>query len=58
MARSALYVFVAVASALHVAAQSTTGAPVPTFPVTPLVNLNFSYTALVCIGLGRIFSLF
>jgi hypothetical protein len=48
MARSALYVFVALASALNVAAQTTTppqsaSSPLPTFPTTPLVDLNFTW---------------
>lgn len=40
MARSTLSVFVAVASASYVIAQSSS---LPTFPVTPLALLNFSY---------------
>ncbi len=51
MARSALSVFVAVASASYVAAQ------VPTFPATPLASLSFAYPSqVVCAGLVRIFS--
>jgi hypothetical protein len=52
MARSTLSVFVAVASASYVIAQSSS---LPTFPVTPLALLNFSYpTGLVCLGLVEI----
>jgi hypothetical protein len=53
MARSTLSVFVAVASASYVVAQSV----LPTFPVTPLASMSFAYPSqVVCAGLVRIFS--
>ena len=48
MARSTLSVFVTVASASYVVAQSVS---LSTFPATPLASLSFAYpTGIVCTG--------
>ena len=44
MARSTLSLFLALASASHVFAQSLS-----TFPATPLVDMTFAYSNLVCV---------
>lgn len=50
MARSALYALVAVASFTYVAGQTTA---IPTFPATPLDEISFAYSSLVCVLLLR-----